>query len=678
MPIYRAATYGNESVTLENAHLRLDVHRRVTGWAWGELFTHTGKCMAVLEHLGELKLQEVAFPLRLEAPTYRREEGAFGQRLVFPVQSMVIHDLVQDTSFERWVKYPPERTLMDGTVSITLRPDAPILDLEYDLQASAILQMNYLRGPWLKVGADSFGAAKHDAILPGVEWLMGDEWSSGTDWFRDPDALRVAPHPNKVAAPLMALSHGGVGIGLAWDPLARVVGAQRYVQPVFASPNFIDRRNNHVLGLMVPSAAWRRAENVTWAEPPYVLGANGRVRFAAEIFMAQGTSLDVLLAWLARHGMPEPPAPRYPLEEALERIARAYDSHLWREGQGFGQVLMFGQERTGSPTEPIFAERYIAEHAGTPLAEGLRHKVAWCRQQSDYQLGEWSRQGESFTAWPRERALEHGRLLLEAQQPDGAYLFDPDGRHYVKDDVLFARIAVEPLGLPGESALDFAVLPAIQLLRLAEATGEHAFLEGARKALDYCLSMERPEGGDYWETPIHSPNLLAAGHAAIAYELGYRALRELRYREKAIYWIRTLLPFTHLWTPRERQMLYNTKPCLCASDWYLANWVRDHVQWEVLLTFALSARLGLDWSAIDPAVDWQRFQKGITVAALRWMIDHEQMEDTTFPEELVASGVLDTTFADAHNTLTGIYGGGPIMPDIIAINLQEVLARERT
>jgi len=40
----------------------------------------------------------------------------------------------------------------------------------------------YFRGPWLKVGAGSFAAAKTDGIFPGVHWIVGDEWSSGTDW----------------------------------------------------------------------------------------------------------------------------------------------------------------------------------------------------------------------------------------------------------------------------------------------------------------------------------------------------------------------------------------------------------------------------------------------------------------------------------------------------------------
>jgi hypothetical protein len=237
------------------------------------------------------------------------------------------------------------------------------------------------------------------------------------------------------------------------------------------------------------------------------------------------------------------------------------------------------------------------------------------------------------------------------------------------------------MGLDQDTALDITVLPVIELLDLYKATGEASFRDAARKALDYCLPMQRPEGGDYWETPLHSPNLFAAGHAAVAYEMGYQEFKDEKYREHAIHWVRSLLPFTHLWDPANMPMIYNTKPCLCASDWFFANWVRDHVQWEVLETFQLSRRHGIQWHKVDPQVDWRRYHKGITVAVMRWMIDH------TIPNwlphnipsslELYYQGKLDLCFADTHNTTTGNYGGAGIMPDIIAMNILGVMENEQ-
>ena len=203
------------------------------------------------------------------------------------------------------------------------------------------------------------------------------------------------------------------------------------------------------------------------------------------------------------------------------------------------------------------------------------------------------------------------------------FLLIPKGRHYVKDDFLVATSFIEPMGLAGDTALDLCMTPVPTLLHIAEQTGKPEYKNAAKKALEFCMPMTRPEGGDYWETPLHAPNLLAAGHAAIAYYLGYKAFGDERYKEKAIYWIRSVIPFTHLWDTSTVKMVYNTKPCLCSSDWYFANWVRDHVQWEVLTVFINSANYGIFWEEIDPAVDWNRYFTGITVAAIRWMHTHE-------------------------------------------------------
>lgn len=196
--------------------------------------------------------------------------------------------------------------------------------------------------------------------------------------------------------------------------------------------------------------------------------------------------------------------------------------------------------------------------------------------------------------------------------------------------------------------------------------------------MEFCMPMRRPEGGDFWETPLHSPNLLAAGHAAVAFELGHRVFKEAAYREKAVHWIRCLLPFTHLWEPAKMPMVYNTKPCLCSSDWYFANWVRDHVQWEVLETFAQSLFFGIEWGKIDPEIDWRRYQEGVTFACLRWMIDHrlDNWRPHNLPATLEAykAGLMDDLFADTHNAVTGNYGGAGLSPDAIAVNLMGLMA----
>ena len=111
-------------------------------------------------------------------------------------------------------------------------------------------------------------------------------------------------------------------------------------------------------------------------------------------------------------------------------------------------------------------------------------------------------------------------------------------------------------------------------------------------------------------------------------------------------------------------MLYNTKPCLNSTCWYLSDWVSKHVQWEVLCTFAMSAQNGINWAEVDPEVDWKTYQRGITTAVLRWMIDHDDpafMFRSEYGQPQVPTGAWDGLFADTFDPVDNTYGGGPIL-----------------
>ncbi|TDD99012.1 hypothetical protein [Jiangella asiatica] len=661
-PHYRHAAYGGESVALHAGAMRVDVHRRTTGWGWAELTGPDGTVLAVLDHLGEVSLRDSPVPVRLEADAVRREGD---HRLVFDVRARVVAEALRDTSFARWIGSPFAGPALTGRVSLSADPDGARLRLEYELRSEADLYVRYLRGPWLRVGEGSFGAERDDAILPGVEWALGEEWTSGTDWFRDPWAMRVTPHRNTVAVPVMAVSRGGWAVALSWRPDQDCTGwfsmPREHPQPVFAAPNVVERRAGSLLGLMLPEA--RDLGGDHWhADPPLELHKGQQIALTAEVSVVAGRSLDAVVDWVRRHGLPKPPAPRWPAEETLHRIAEAFTTRLWHDGRGYGTAQFDGD---AFRAEPAFARGYLARFPDSPHADRLAEQIA--------------------SLVPAEIADDTAALqaegdeLLAAQRPDGSFAFDPEGRHRTKDDFLVARDLVAPMGVAGDTALGLSMKPAIRLFELFTATADTRYAAAARRALDACLDLHRPEGGDYWETPLHAPNLLAAGHAAVAYELGHRAFGDPRYRERTAHWLRTLLAFTHLWEPPGLPMTYNTKPCLCSSDWYFANWVRDHVQWEVLTTFALAAGHGLDLAAADPEIDWRRYQEGVTWAAVRWLLEHR--DDTWRPHNLPDSlrlyreGRFDLCLPDTHNATTGLYGGMAIMPDTVAVNLLDLLPK---
>jgi hypothetical protein len=675
-PNYLRTNYANQSIMLKNDQVQLQIFRRIGGWGWGEISTPSGKLMAVLDHLGEIMLRDQDIPMRFEAEKVTRHSDEKGEGLVFSVKSVVARNNLKGTSFEEWMSYPFTEPAITGEVTITLAKDQPLIYLQYRLKATGNYFARYIRGPWLKVGEASFGTQKDDSMFPGVDWPIGDEWSSGIDWFKDPWALRSVPHPYKVTAPLMALSHDGMGIGLAWNPNQVATRWFNYrahrPQPVFATPNFIDRMNNNLMGLMVPDASIEGFENEVVASQPLELKIGQMINFDAEIWLSEGSSMDVMLGWVKRHGLPEPSAPKWSYKETLDRIANAFNTNLWHEGEGFG--IKQRPENKIRPNVPSWLDRYIKENKGTRLAGELQKKVDWCRSQA----GSGSRGNKTADV---DNLIKKGDELIQIQREDGSFYFDPDGRHYRKDDFKVATSFIEPMGLAFDDALDIVVVPALDLLDIARETGIQKYSDAARKALEYCMTMNRPEGGDFWETPLHAPNLLAAGHAAVAYYEGYKTFGDQRYQERAIYWIRTILPFTHLWEPDDIEMLYNTKPVLSSSDWYFANWVRDHVQWEVLAVFSSSAGRGIRWDKIDPEIDWKRFHEGITNAAIRWINVHTDNNwrphniPSTFESYL--KGDFDYCYPDTHNSTTGNYGGMFIMPDPIVVNIYSVLDNKK-
>lgn len=674
-PKFKQSSYVNESATLRNDHITLNFFKRIKGWGWGEIETPNGKLMAIMDHLGELKIVDQDIPMRLEAEAMTKKKTENGEALVFDVKSVVVRDMLQGTSFDNWMHYPYTEPAVTGTVTITLEPGSSFVHLAYDLTATGNYTVNYLRGPWLKVGESSFGIEKDDAILPGVDWAIDQEWTSGSDFFKDPWALRVAPHPHKVSVPLMAISHQGDAIGLAWDPNAVVSRWFNYrtqhAQPVFASPNFVDRMNNQLMGLMIPDATVENHENEISSRVPFELKIGQKIEFAAELWLSKGNSVDVVVDWVKRHGLPEPSTPKWEYKKALDLMAQAYNTGLWHEGKGFGVVQRSINE--ASPHIPGFLRRYMNENKKSQVVKELQAKIASVTPKDREQKAE-------SAADRRNRLIKKGNEILSIQRADGSFAFEPDGRHYRKDDFKVATSFVEPMGLDGATALDITILPAMELLEIGKETGEQRLLDAGRKAIDYCMPMKRPEGGDFWETPLHAANLLAAGHAAIACYKAYQQFGDEKYKEKAIYWIRTILPFTHLWEPEQIPMLYNTKPVLSSSDWYFANWVRDHVQWEVLAVFAQSAANNIRWDEIDTEIDWFKFHRGVTNAAIRWMNVHtdNNWRPHNIPEtyERYKQGAFDYCFPDTHNSIIGNYGGMFISPAAIADNIYAILDRD--
>ncbi len=697
MPQYKNATYGGETKVLENNLMRVEVHKRKTGWGWIEVYTPEGKLMGVLPHLSELqdnlggKRGIMAAPRRLEAPEVRRESGPDGESLVFDVHSMTNYEFSKG-SFVEYMADPAEKPSMTGQVRLTLKPDQAVLLLDYNFRWESSTGMVALRGPWLLAGAGSYGQAKTDAIFPGIEWLRSGEWSSSRNYMLAPLAERTAPHPFKVSSPVMAVSHEGDGIGLAWDPLQplterRPMDVSYYPQPVFSSPNAVEHADEHLMGLMLPSSAYTGRENDPMPGTVTPFHLMSTISFKAEVFLVKGNSLDVMCNWVQRNGLPELPEPRRSLEATLEYISECYDSNLWLDNKSWGvrlqrDIARGDVQEASKPhkSQPVHMCRYLRTYGDTELGKSLAKKYEIASQNPYFGLDR--RDPRYLDALEPSEQTEYGQTLLSLQKADGSFVYEPNNPKspsYANESINhlpFAENLYKPLGFEGDTALELNVVPALHLLLLADSTGEDAFRQAAYRALDFCMPLVVPDGGDVWETPLHSPNLLATGHASIAYELAYRASGKAQYREKAIYWLRGLLPFTHLWQPKGIHDLYCTKPCLCATDWTTTSWVDTHVQWEVIQSLALAGMLGIDWGEVDTEIDWHRYAEGIANAATHWILDESRVEELPYDIDL-AIGNINGMLSDAHDPVTGQNFGWQLMPDYLASLIMDVLERRK-
>ena len=130
-----------------------------------------------------------------------------------------------------------------------------------------------------------------------------------------------------------------------WDPLFEWADGEIMTSAKFASPNWVEDEDNHLMGLFVPSVPGWVKENEFEAKTPYPLESGKELRISAEIFSIEGGSvLDAVALWADEHGgFPEPkPWPRS-LDEEMALCRTAYLSTLWNpEAKGWPHCVDWG------------------------------------------------------------------------------------------------------------------------------------------------------------------------------------------------------------------------------------------------------------------------------------------------------------------------------------------------
>lgn len=442
--------------------------------------------------------------------------------------------------------------------------------LDDDVLAFSVTAPRRVHAPVLR----ALGTMKQ-AILPGVEYLEEGEHSSSSADLTTSARVRFAPPWSWITQPYAAIATDrGALTELYEDGKA---------QAFFAVPDFLDG-----------DAASSRF-NVAGAE------LSGKIRVAAP------EPVEESVLWAVRTlGLPSLPEPPKSGADLDALILGALQSSAIVSDEGWVYTVFRPEgDKTFQPGFGCdFVSNVFSLTGRFPSTPRVDVGGAYIHDRRSLLL---TGNGDKFTgslAAVRQRTLA-------AQREDGSFRYS--GR--------FLR----------GSAVDYASGHSGSMLwSLAEdwrLTGNKRALAGLLRGLDFVNRLRTPRGGQTWEVPLHTPDILGASRCTLANVGAYEATGDAGYLAAARRWAISGLPFVYLWEapglepgrnyPEEDAagrpiiMKYATIAVYGATEGNLTQWFGRPVQW-CGLDYALALIL---LAKYDATLDWARIADGIVSCA---------------------------------------------------------------
>jgi hypothetical protein len=411
-----------------------------------------------------------------------------------------------------------------------------------------------LEGPVVRI----FGTLQ-SGLLPGVEFLgQGDVSSSPID-IAEPYNDRSEPNPLWITMPMVFLGTDRGSVLLRWN--------DNKLQPRLASPNHFDQTDDHRIGLVGSSID----VTVDFWEP---------VR-SDDLAVVRG-----LRYYINERGFPEPPdAPRSSAEQRLLNLQALRGVLQVEDGLRWGYAVEAEWQR--KPFADMFSTIIRLEEAGqeyqlikpTEIVSG----GADIANDIIYFLT------DRVEAWKnaREKAIQS---IFAFRNPDGSFLY----RSRFSD--------VEPL----RASLGYTAIRTLEIMEYIRLTGNRELFDKIRQSLDYLKHCDVPRGGQYRDTPLHTPDLLTAATLVWLFTWAYEFSGEKEYLEWANRFAFMGIPFVYQWSDRSN-MLYITISRLGGTErqlplWFGISQTRD----GIVFAYALNLL-----SRYDLSVDWKRPATGI-------------------------------------------------------------------
>jgi hypothetical protein len=427
----------------------------------------------------------------------------------------------------------------DGvTVKISMRGDAISMEAASDRPCE---------GPVLR----AFGELEQ-GLFAGLEYLAKGEHSSSTLDIETEEHIRYAPDPMKVPMPLMAFVTDRATTALTWRDMT--------LQPVFATPNFLDGPTGHRAALR-----GRKIECTLEVRP----------RAAIE---------EAIVRAAREGGLPPLPAPPRSEEAELKLCLTTLSGPPLRTEKGWGHCAEKSWAREPYADQASTLWRLSGEVPTLPrVTPGGSHIVNDAIYFVSGRAEEWLQMRKSGA-----------QGIIGQQKADGSFRYE--GK--------YARGHFE------DTASGYCASYAMQLLDHARLTGDPASLEAGVKALEYMKHFNDPRGAQTWECPLHTPDILASAFLVHAYVRGYELTGKAEYLERARQWAISGVPFVYQWSSKP-VMAYATIAVFGATGWRAPNWMGLPVQWcgyDYAYALAMLA-------PYDHALDWKKIAKGILITA---------------------------------------------------------------
>ena len=480
-----------------------------------------------------------------------------------------------------------------------------VIDVETTITVDRDRQVIFLPMLGILPGVGSFGAAKNQAVLPGLEYLDNEPSSSEADVI-GPASQRQVPESYKLTFPWMALAAEGRYIGMIWETSPEFAA-------MFDSPDRLFKSGGHVMGLIFPGAdGSNRFPGHLLPREAVKLAAGHELHLRASLIGGLGNDITpALQQYVALRGLPA-----VPKVMDLEHCA-ALAGAGWLDSQAREGALYHHAIPGGFAAQPAADAAMLEDWLATQTPDdSLRRRLEDAARDAIAKVpaAAYDFAGISHIRYPApsliyghvaenaEAADRHGHDLLARFEADGSVRYQPGAVDLGKTN-----------SAPQANGLTAAVVA--QLLQDATVTGDPELLDRGLKflrALDK-FSGTVPRGAQTWEVPLHTPDILASAQLIRAYTLGYELTGEEHLLDQARYWAWTGVPFVYLMAPAESVGLYAAIPVFGATHREAPVWMGLPVQWCALVYADALYRL-LPYDASGP---WKKLADGITASGIQ-------------------------------------------------------------